>query len=172
MSSKIKIEFDLGTLKQDLKKYSDSICRNVASEIADELTEDTTFAIGAFYSDYSPDVYVRHYYNFMNKSYRRYYSNPHNKIFRGGVEFTPNQMDNIYQSKRYGSNTTIEEVFGSVIEAGSHGPELYTKVPPMKKSPMEMVINDRDNIIDKIDEYIDRAKVKARNEHYTVLSFT
>jgi len=161
---KNNLTLNLNSLKNDLRKYANQVCKYAASEIADELTEDTVFAIGAFYSHYTPEKYKRHYYNFMNKSYRRYYSNPHNKIYRGGVEFTPNLMDKLYRD-------SIDEVFGSVIELGSHGPELYTNVQPMRRSPMQMVIEDRDNIEKNIDEYINRAKAKAKTGTYSVLSF-
>lgn len=165
MANRSSTNANWDTIKADLRKYANSVCRNAASEIADELTEDALFAMGAFYSDYSPKKYSRHYYNFMNKSFRRYYSNPHNKIFRGGVEYTPNLMDSIY------SNNPVEDVFVDVVGMGSHGPYGLSKVPLMDKSPMQMVIEDRDNIVKNINSYIDRAKVKAQKDNYSVLTF-
>lgn len=155
---------DFTGLEKDLRRYANNVCRYAASEIADEMTEKALLSIAAFYSDYSPSKYQRHYYNFMNNSFRRYYSNPHNKIYRGGIELTPDAMDAIYQHP-------IDEVYGSVIESGSHGPELYTTVPPMKKSPLQMMYEDRDEIEKNINTYINRAKLKAKNDSYSVLSF-
>ena len=159
------INIDLGTLKEDIRKYANNVCRYAASEIADELTESAMLSIASFYTDYTPSSYTRHYYNFMDRSYKRYYSNPHNSIYRGGVEFTPGRMSEIYRQ------ASAEEVFGSVMELGSHGPELYTKVPPMEKSPITLIREDRDNIVKHLDEYINRARAKAKKDSYTTLRF-
>lgn len=164
MARKGNLATNWNTIEADLRKYANSVCRNAASEIADELTESALFAMGAFYSDYSPEKYSRHYYNFMNRSFRRYYSNPHNKIFRGGVEYTPSLMSSIYSDP-------VENVFIDVVGMGSHGPYDFTKVSPMNKSPMQMVVEDRDNIVKNIDLYISKAKDKAQKESYSVLTF-
>lgn len=165
MAKKNSVEIDFGSLEADLRKYANNVCRNAASEIADELTKEALSAMGAFYSDYTPKQYNRHYYNFMNRSFRRYYKNPHNRIYKGGVEYTPGAMDNIYRGY------SPMEVYISVVEQGSHGPYGLTIVPPMKESPMEMVLNKRDEIEKNIQSYINRAKSKAQKEGYTTLEF-
>ena len=158
------IQIDLGNLSRDIQLYANSVCRNTASLIADELTEETKTAIVTFYNDYSPEYYKRNYWNFEKNSYRRYYSNPHNKIYKGGVELTPGLMKDIYQHPK-------DEVFGSVMEIGSHGPELYTSVSPMRPSPIEMVNLKRDEILQDINSYINKAKIHAKNETYSILMF-
>ncbi len=164
MAKKNSIEIDFGSLEADLRKYANNVCRNAASEIADELTKEARLGINQFYDDYSPIYYRRHFTNFFNNSFRRYYSNPHNTIFSGGVEYTPDAMNDIYQHP-------IEEVFYSVIEVGSHGPELYSIVPAMNPSPMQIVIEKRDSIVKNIQTYINRSKIKSHQAGYSILKF-
>lgn len=166
-----KKRIDLSDFKKRTEEYCRNVCRTVAGRIRDELTEETMYSIAAFYTDYSPSKYHRHYYNFMDKSYKKYYSNAHNNIYRGGVEFTPDAMDDIYTKYPVHSYSPAE-VFSSVVESGIHGPELLYKsdgsvlknvlAPQMDESPMEMVMKKKDKILDNINEYIESARVKIR----------
>lgn len=162
---------DISNLKEYLEKYSKEIGRITAAGIRDELTETAFYAIVQFYEDYSPKSYQRHYYNFLEKSFRKYYSNAHGNIFRGGVEFTPQLMDDIYQSsKSYTSAQVTEQVFDTVY-AGFHGvasTQIYAGdapryIPPvMKPSPMELVVTKRDEIEANLDKYIQKAQSKIK----------
>lgn len=163
--SKTTVSIDVEALRRDIQRYANNVCRYAASEIADDLTEAAKLAIQAFYDDYTPVKYHRHFWNFRSNAYRRYYSNPHNRIYRGGVELTPSEMADIYQRKY-----STEEVYGSVMEIGSHGPEMYTTVPPMSKSPIQLIIEKRDDMLKNIDLYVDKAKIKAKNDSYSILS--
>lgn len=162
---------DVSGLKDYLEKYSKEVGRITAASIRDELTDTAFYAIVQFYEDYSPKSYHRHFYNFLEKSFRKYYSNAHGNIFRGGVEFTPQLMDDIYQSsKGYSSAQVTEQVFDTVY-AGFHGvasTQIYPGdspryIPPvMRPSPMELIMEKRDEIEDNLDKYIQKAQSKIK----------
>lgn len=143
-------------IEKELKQYTNQILANTAGQIRDELTEETLCSIEDFYNDYTPLYYKRHYYNFYNNSFTKYYSNAHGTIFRGGVQLTPELLDDIYQD-------STEEVFDSVF-AGFHGvssmffnPKSFSVTPRMTPSPMERILNKRSYIIDNINDYVKRA---------------
>ena len=164
MSKKTKISW--AGVEADLKKYCQDVLASAASKISYELTKETQSAIEAFYNDYNPIYYRRHYYNFYNKSFRRYYINSHGKSFRGGVEFTPELMDDLYQD-----NT--QEVFDTVY-AGFHGPagmfeasNSFTIIRRMTPSPMERIRAKREEIKSNIQTYIDYGRKQASHNHYS-----
>lgn len=155
-------------VKKDLKKYIGNVLSGAAGRIRDDLTEEAFNSIVQFYTSYTPVSYHRHYYNFMEKSFEKYYSNPHGKIYRGGVRLTPEMMDDIYQD-------STQEVFDSVY-AGFHGvssmfetPKSFTVTPVMSPSPMEKVLERRDYIAMHIDDYIQAGVSKANNGNYKIL---
>ena len=166
-----KNSVDISDLREYLENYSKEVCRVTAANIRDELTETAFNAIVQFYESYSPKSYQRHYYNFLEKSFRKYYSNAHGNIFRGGVEFTPQLMDDIYQSsKGYSSAQVTEQVFDTVY-AGFHGvasTQIYAGDAPryipsvMNPSPMELVISKRDDIENNLDKYIQKAQSRIK----------
>lgn len=143
-------------VKDEIRQYCKKVLSNVAGQIRDELTQEAQYAIEDFYNDYNPLYYHRHYWNFYNNSFKKYYSNPHGVIFRGGVELTPQDMSDIYQDP-------IQEVFDSVY-AGFHGvssmfvsPKSFSITPCMSPSPMKRLLDKRDQIIADIDDYVERA---------------
>lgn len=155
-------------VERDLKKYCNKTLASAAGKIRDDLTAEAFNAVVFFYTSWSPKYYRRHYYNFLEKSFTKYYSNPHNTIFRGGVKLTPEEMDDIYQDP-------TQEVFDSVY-AGFHGvssmfvnPYTFTVTPVTEPSPMEMIIAKRDYIEQHISEYIDYGKSKANELTYSTL---
>ncbi len=158
---KAKINKDL---ENEIMNYAKAVARKTAGMIRDELTEIAKDAIDAFYSDYDPKFYRRHFYNFKEKSFRKYYSNPHNKVYTGGVELTPNLLDEIYSDD-------ADEVFDSVY-AGFHGPVGYSvndikgqRHPRrMYPSPMDLILDKREEIIDNIDKYVNKAQKLVSKE--------
>lgn len=150
-------------IEQDFELYKNSLGRNLAGQFRNELTLAATNAMGEFYGDYTPHKYKRHYYNFMEYAFRKYYSNPHNKIFRGGVELTPELLKDIYVE-------SPDTVFEDVFMGGYHGPNEYAP-KQMKKSPLEMVYEKQKEIYKNPMPYIERAKEKAKKENYKVLQF-
>lgn len=160
-------KIDLSELEAYIKDYANNVARNVAGQIRDDLFDEAKLAIEAFYNSYSPKYYRRHYYNFYNKSFKKYYSNAHCTIYRGGVELTPELMDDIYQDP-------VQEVFDTVFIAGLHGPagaitfgyDQISEEPkfftPVRSnagtvSPYKRIMDKRDYIIDHIQDYIDAA---------------
>lgn len=140
-----------------LKIYAQNVTAKAAQLIADDMRESARYAIDEFYNDYSPKYYHRHYFNFKENSYKRYYKNQHNKIFIGGIEFTPERMKDIYQDP-------TQEVFDTVY-AGFHGvssmfisPNSFTVTPRMNPSPIQIIKKKRDNITHNIDKYINKAQ--------------
>ena len=173
-----KNNIDLSELENHIKKYTKDVMRVTAGKIRDDLTEEAFTSIVKFYTSYSPKYYHRHYYNFMENSFKKYYANPHSKIYYGGVELTPEAMDNIYQD-------STEEVFESVY-AGFHGPASmigggyatnlgieprffhqssgkYTYNIPerMKPSPIESLYIKQNEIENNIQDYIDYAQSRV-----------
>lgn len=173
MGKKTKVTISKDLIK-DLKKYSEKFCVGMATQVRDDLTEQTVFAIGKFYMDYKPKYYKRHYYNFMDNSYKKYYSNPHGHIIRGGVELSYMFMDDIYQDD-------TEEVFDFVYH-GFHGvasafdkqnnPIAGKRTIPsvMKPSPLDIIYNRRKYIISNINEFTNKAYEKAKSYNYDTLN--
>lgn len=133
MQVKTKVEIS-NTLVSDLKKYLKEICVGCATYCRDELTSVAEQAINNFYADYSPLKYKRHYTNFRNNSFIKYYNNPHNQIIRGGVELTPDMVEDIYKG------LTGSQVFDFVY-AGYHGVSsaIHGNPAPMNPSPREEI---------------------------------
>ena len=162
---------DVSSLKNYLEQYAREVGRVTAASIRDELAETAFNAIVKFYESYSPRTYRRHYYNFLEKSFRKYYSNAHGIVYRGGIEFTPQLMDDIYQSSRgYSPSQVTEQVFDTVY-AGFHGvasTQIYPgssprySPPVMRPSPMELILSKRDEIEDNLDRYIQKAQLKVK----------
>lgn len=163
--SKITIEKDL---IDDLKKYASTVCVSLAGQVRDELYETARYAIEEFYNDYSPLYYKRHFYNFKEKSFFKYYKNPHNSIIRGGIELSSEQMDDIYRAE-------TEYVFDLVYH-GFHGnvealPRSISNIPPvMNPSPLDILYDKRDYLIENIDDYSDVAIEKANKNSYNTLT--
>lgn len=153
-------QIDISSLSAYLEQYTKNILRITAASIRDELAETASSSLVAFYEHYTPRYYKRHYYNFLEYSYKKYYSNPHGTVYRGGIELTPDVMKNIY-------TIDTEQVFDTVF-AGFHGvasthmyPEgtAHQFVPPrMSPSPMEIILNKQKNIKNNIQQYILKAQ--------------
>ena len=156
-------------LYKDLKKYGEQFCVGMATQVRDKLTISAAVAIESFYQDYKPIYYARHYYNFRDNSFKKFYENKHGHIVRGGVELSPENMDSIYQDPK-------EEVF-DMVYAGYHGvasgfnaPYTFTPVPIMRSSPLEIIEEASDSIINHIDMYSIWGYYRASKETYSTLT--
>lgn len=153
-------------IETHLEKYAKRVLSAAAGKIRDDLYKEAETAIADFYASYNPIYYRRHYYNFEKNSFRKYYSNKHGSIIYGGVELTPQLLDDIYQEK----NT--QEVFDTVFE-GFHGPasmfytpKTFSVIPPrMIPSPRQRLLNMRKRIMDSPEKYIEFGKKVARQEN-------
>lgn len=136
-----------------LVKYGNEVCRKTAQNIATDLTKTAEFAINEFYEDYSPVMYQRHFYNFERKSFKRYYEHSHSKKFYGGVELTPERMDDIYEG-------TVNQVFSSVYN-GWHGVPMgkYTQeIERMDPTPYDIIYDRYFDIVLNINKYLEQAQ--------------
>lgn len=98
-----KIDF-MDALKSDVKMLNHALSSNLAHKIADEMAQEYQYVIDRFYSEYDPEYYVRHSERGMkpglNKTFKKYYKNPHNSIYYGGIEITSDNMyDDYHDSK-------------------------------------------------------------------------
>lgn len=148
----------------DLRKYAENFCVGMATQVRDDLYMQTTFAIGTFYMNYKPNYYKRHYYNFMDKSYKKYYSNPHNHLIRGGVELSYEYMDDIYQDD-------VKEVFDFVYH-GFHGvSSVIHKTPTvMKPSPLDIIYKRRTYILNHLDRFYNKSYDRANSYVYKTIN--
>lgn len=107
----------LRDLSSDIKLMSHTVSSNLAHKISDELAQEYQYVIDRFYSEYDPEHYVRHSERGMvpglNKTFKKYYKNPHNTIYYGGIEITSDNMYNDYRDSK-------EKVLSSFLN-GYHG---------------------------------------------------
>lgn len=151
---------DLRKSLDNLRTYSQNVCRIAAGEIRDELTKEAASAIAYFYYENYPDpkVYERHF-QFEKKSFEKYYAKS-GKYYYGGVRLTPEKMDSVYDQ-------SVDTVFNSVFYLGMHGPiraymRAGNQLPLMRPTPLEWIQKKRDKIIANPQEYIERAKRKLK----------
>lgn len=107
----------MDALKNDVKKLSHALSSNLAHKISDEMAEEYQYVIERFYREYDPEYYVRHSDRGMkpglNKTFKKYYKNPHNTIYYGGIEITSDNMYDDYRDSK-------EKVLNSFLN-GYHG---------------------------------------------------
>lgn len=107
----------MDALKSDVKMLSHALSSSLAHKISDEMAEEYQYVIERFYSEYNPEYYVRHSERGMkpglNKTFKKYYKNPHNTIYYGGIEITSDNMYDDYRDPK-------EKVLSSFL-AGYHG---------------------------------------------------
>ena len=147
----IKINFDINSIEEKLKRYSKEIAKNMAIEVRERLYEEAISCILIYYSGWEPEYYKRHYYNLTIDSYEKYYSNPHNTVYRGGVKLSPNGMSDIYR-------LSTQEVFNMGWFTGEHYHGIKG-VPGVKiidhitsPTPYELLEKKKQEILDNIDE--------------------
>lgn len=114
--TKIKLDFEKA-LESDVKMLSHALSSSLAHKISDEMAKEYQYVIDRFYSEYSPKYYKRHSERGMtpglNKTFKKYYKNPHNTIYYGGIEITSDNMYDDYRDSK-------EAVLGSFLN-GYHG---------------------------------------------------
>lgn len=136
----------------DLQQYGRQVCKRAAGAIRDDLYDSAQNAMTAFYADYQPKWYKRHYYNFEQRSINKYYANNHGSVYHGGVDLSTERMVPFYQDPVY-------EVF-DLVWHGFHGSPAKTTLdirPVMRPSPIELVEREQQNIVNNIQGYIDNA---------------
>ena len=115
-ATKFKLDF-INTLKSDVKMLSHALSSSLAHKISDEMAQEYQYVIERFYIEYNPEYYVRHSDRNMkpglNKTFKKYYKNPHNTIYYGGIEITSDNMYDDYRDSK-------EKVLNSFLD-GYHG---------------------------------------------------
>lgn len=154
----------ISDLKKEIQKIADKKMVKIAGQIRDDLTKTAASAIQSFYDNYRPGLdgeplyYKRHYWNFEEHSFQKYYAHSlSSDIYYGGVRLTPELMYDEYRGDTF-------DVFNSVYN-GYHGPKelynSYTKmIPPiMNPSPREIILKKRDEIKRKLEKNTYNIKV-------------
>lgn len=161
MATKNSLETFKELLISDLTKYSENICKILAQDVADILTNETKNAISDFYS-YAPKYYLRH--DNFNYSFRRDYKN-RSPRFYGGVELLMDSLPDVYK----GTNSDPNSVFWRVY-SGYHGIASFQgRAPIMNPAPITRILNKRTEIVHNQNKYIDLAENKARQQKYNIL---
>lgn len=131
-------------LRDDLINFRKVFVKEAAKISRDELTKTAKDAILAFYHDYTPSSYQRHYYNFLNNSFKPLYKNNHNVSYSGGIWLTPEDLDQIYEGDAM--TDVADSVYG-----GYHGNVkalgVEVDIPEMSPSPMEIILNKYDEMV-------------------------
>lgn len=153
---------------EPMKQRVRDIAKTVASQIADELTEEAKTSIVMFYSHYNPVRYkTRHKNDFLKNAVKRYYKNPHNTQYYGGVDINDGRLSfngyhsNVYPSDHEKWHVQKSYIYDLVME-GRHGAtELFPwfdriqHVPPvMENGPRKRVSTKYDLIYNHIDDYL------------------
>lgn len=158
----------LDELKKELKEYVKNYSIGIGHQIENEMINTAKSSITLFYEDYSPHIYKRHYYNFKKNSFKKFYENKHGSIIRAGIELTPERMDDIYG--KYKDGNYVTDYIFNLVYSGFHGNEKMMHpnavVNVMSPSPLEMVINQKDKIINNIDKYKKYGIINARKDKY------
>lgn len=156
-------------LVNDLKKFSGEVSKALAVNSRELLFGTSEKAVEYFYNTYDPVSYKRHYYNFCENSFKKYYKNPHGSIYRGGVVLSPEPMDDIYQD----STREVFDLFWHGIHGVASGfvsPKSFSVIPPVTQpSPLEIIEMQQKDIVDNINDYKNMAIKKANKQSYTTI---
>ena len=163
---------NLEDIAKEIEQYSRDIAQQMARNTRDKLAKTAEIAIKKFYDHYDPIVYDRHtpLMGNIRKSFRKFYANPHNTVFRGGIELSPEWMDDLYSTPKH---PVDKDMIFNLIYAGYHGnvgmfPVPVETVPPiMDPSPLDILLNTRDNLMkkavkdaNKVARALDKSKYK------------
>lgn len=162
----IKLNF-INTLENDIKMLSHALSSNLAHKISDEMADEYQYIIERFYGEYKPEHYKRHSARGLmpglNKTFKKYYKNPHNVIYYGGIEIDSEKMYNDYHDSK-------DEVLDSFL-AGYHGRESEDIRSSLL--PYQHMLNFRDDLINQLgrsdSSLLSYAKNKARGLPYQLI---
>ena len=147
---------------EKLKRELENRARNAASHIADELTKEANLAISTYYS-WKPSRYHRQEAIMKINKPKRYYKNPHNTIYYGGVEL-PGSTGGDYHANYLPGHPSVSDTYiADLFYAGRHGAtECFPKwvlsnihrIPPqMSPSPIEIMQTKYNEIATNIEKY-------------------
>ena len=142
-------------LKKVIENKAREKVQKGVSKIADELTVTALTSVMGFYGHYTPISYKRH--GGLYSSFRRFYRNPHNTIYYGGVEILPSagdykvSGDYITELAYSGHHGNIEALGG--IAYPNRPIKNYPPVMPL--SPGEILERKKESIIAHIGDYFE-----------------
>lgn len=139
---------EFSKIAASVKDYVDKVGIEASRMIAADLNNEANIAIQIFYRSYTPKVYERNYYNFMDNSHKGF-TQKRLGVYEGGVELDASFLDDIYEDP-------VDTVFKNVFE-GYHGDPVYHEkfnIPRMMPTPMEMIFERRDEIVRSYLAYI------------------
>lgn len=156
----------IDNIEKSVKEAAIKAGAAAAKKIADDLTRYSKEVVMVkFYSHYVPERYKRTA-SLLNNSIKRYYKNPHNTIFTGGIRFVPDYGQS-YPSMFYSRNGKVmsaEAIFDLAVNKGKHGNmealvgvitnRPFTIPPIMNPTPRELIEKKRDEIARRINDYI------------------
>lgn len=158
------------TLTEELTRFRSAWVKEAAIIARDELSQTAKDAVLAFYRDYAPSTYQRHYYNFLTNSFKPLYKNNHGVSYSGGIYITLEDLAQIYRGDA--------EMIGEQVYAGEHGHfetlGVDMPTPVMSPSPMEIILRKHDELVD---DFMNngarwwRAFNVAASQSYTMISF-
>lgn len=164
--TKIKMDF-IDALESDVKMLSHSLSSSLAHKISDDLAQEYQYVIDRFYGEYTPQYYRRHSSRGMkpglNKTFKKYYKNPHNTIYYGGIEISSEKMYTDYRDSK-------EDVLNSFLN-GYHGrPSAGIESSLL---PYKHMLKFRDILINELERsdsaLFSYAKNKARGLPYQLI---
>lgn len=155
---------NIDSLFNKIKKDVQEKARRATSKIADELVLETKMALAYFYNSYHPTRYTHRQQSILSSGFKRYYKNPHNTIYYGGVELTPEANSGSYHANYYPDHRAIAPSYiANLIYEGRHGatemfPEWVrahiTNYPPkMSPTPRERLDKKIEEIGNNLDKY-------------------
>lgn len=162
----IKLNF-INTLEDDVKKLSHALSSNLAHKISDEMAQEYQYVIERFYAEYEPESYERHsergYVSGLTKTFKKYYKNPHNTIYYGGIEIASDNMYDDYHD-------SPDDVLSSFLD-GYHGRAsagIESSILPYKH-----MLKFRDSLINELgrpnSDLLSYAKNKAKALPYKLV---
>ena len=141
--TKIKMDF-IDALESDVKMLSHALSSNLAHKISDEMAQEYQYVIDRFYSEYNPEYYKRHFDRGMKpglqKTFKKYYKNPHNTIYYGGIEIT---SDNMYDDYHDSKDAVLSSFLNGYHGRSSAGIESSLL-------PYKHMLKFRDNLINEL----------------------
>lgn len=162
-------------LIDELDYYITYIKVESAKKVREDLTATTHDVLLAFYSDYPDPVSYRRtpdHKNILRGSFMKFYANPHNVIIRGGVELSPDKMNDLYRvNKEYVFNEVYLGMHGNVPMLPQYNPATWITPSMMNPNPLERILDRRDWIVSHIVSFTNSAVNVAKNGSYQYFHF-
>lgn len=170
-TNEIKLQF-LNAIEKDMKKFAHKFSYSFANNASELIQGEYEYVIMKFYREYKPErerdgrIYIRHHErgfkdHGLSRTFKRYYKNPHNTIYYGGIEICADKMYDDYSDSK-------EDVLNSFLD-GYHGHPssgIYSSIEPYYH-----IVKYCDMLYNHPEHLIEVATKDASKESYDVLKF-